>query len=301
MQVDLSKDVKYIKGAGPVRAKSLNKLGIFTIKDLITYFPRSYEDRGIITKISDINEEKKYTIEARALTNVNVKMLGRYKSIERLVVTDESETMSIVWFNQPYIAKERKLGETYRFFGKVTIKGNTKTITSPVFDSLDKNVNTGKIIPLYSTIGELKQSFIRKIIENALNEIDHIEETIPKYIIDKYHLMTYNDAIRAIHFPSSFEEFKKARYRLVFDELLSMQLGLLKLKFDNESEVKGIQYDKNVKMSDVINDLPFKLTKAQLRVLDEINSDMENFKPMNRLLQGDVGSRKNNSCNDCII
>ena len=115
---------------------------------------------------------------------------------------------------------------------------------------------------------------------------------MPEYLIKEYHLMDINTATREIHFPKDFANFNKARKRLVFDELLSMQLGLLELKYENNEQVKGIKYDKNVQMSDVINNLPFKLTKAQLRVLEDINKDMENEKPMNRLLQGDVGSGK---------
>ena len=154
------------------------------------------------------------------------------------------------------------------------------------------NNNTGKIIPVYPLIYEVKPTTIRNVIQNGLELAGNLEETMPDYIVDKYKLMSYNEATKQIHFPNDFENFRKARRRLVFDELLSMQLGLLKLRGENNREVKGIKYNKDAKMSDVISDLPFKLTGAQLRVLEEINSDMEKDKPMNRLLQGDVGSGK---------
>lgn len=289
---DLKKEVKYVKGVGPNRAESLNKLGIYTLNDLITYFPRSYEDRSIIKKISDVLDGEKCTIEARLVTPVATRMLGRYKSIERCVVTDESDNCTITWFNQTYISKQLKRGETYRIFGKMSIKNGIREIVSPVFDQIDKHNNTGKIIPIYPLIHEIKASTIRKVIESGLELAGNLEETIPDYLVEKYNLMSFNDSIHQIHFPDNFDEFKKARTRLVFDELLGMQLGLLKLRGENLKEVRGIQYDKDVKMSDVINDLPFKLTNAQLRVLEDIDHDMESEKPMNRLLQGDVGSGK---------
>lgn len=289
---DLNKDIKYVKGVGENRAKSLHKLEIYTLQDLITYYPRDYEDRSKITSISDIHEDEKYTIEARAVSSVVTRMLGRYKSVEKLIISDETDEMEVVWFNQPYIAKEIKRGEKYRFFGKVNAKNNVRVLNSPVFDSVEKSTNTGKIVPAYPLIYEIKPSTMRKVIQNGLQLAGQLDEVEPEYIIKKYNLMDYNTAINEIHFPTGFDALKRARRRLVFDELLAMQLGLLKLRGQNEKKTKGIKYDKDIQMSDVINELPFKLTNAQIKVLEEINADMENEKPMNRLLQGDVGSGK---------
>ena len=289
---NLEKDVKYVKGVGEARAKTLNKLGIYTLNDLITYYPRDYEDRRLITNISETEDGKKYTIEATVISPVVTRMLGRYKSVEKVLVHDETGEICITWFNQPYIGKQIKMGEKYKFFGKIDTKLGKKEMNSPVFDSSSKNVNTGKIVPEYHLTYEIKPSIMRKIIQNGLEIASNLDEIEPEYIIKKYNLMGYDEAIHQIHFPSDFENFKKARKRLVFDELLAMQLGLLRLKGENNKEAKGIKYDKNIKMSDVIKDLPFKLTNAQLRVLEEIDNDMEKSKPMNRLLQGDVGSGK---------
>lgn len=289
---DLDKDVKYIKGVGPNRVKSLNKLGIYTLEDLLTYFPRGYEDRSETKKISELQDGDKVTIEARCIVPVSTRMLGRYKSIERTVVTDETDNLTITWFNQTYISKQFLRGEKYRIYGKVSVKNGVKEMNSPIFDPIDKKNNTGKIIPAYPLIHEIKLSTIRKVIESGLELAGDLEETIPEYLVKKYNLMDYNQAIHQIHFPDDFNVFKKARTRLVFDELMGMQLGLLELRNKNAKETKGIEYSKDVQMSDVINDLPFKLTNAQLRVLEDINKDMESDKPMNRLLQGDVGSGK---------
>lgn len=166
-------------------------------------------------------------------------------------------------------------------------------MNSPVFDSESTNKNTGKIIPLYPLTYNLSQNVIRQVIENGLKEVsEELEETLPEYLLDEYKLDDINKAILGIHFPENFEEYNKAKKRLVFEELLIMQLALLNLKTKYSVNKKGIEFNKNVKMQDVIEKLPFNLTKAQIRVLEEIDKDMESENPMNRLLQGDVGSGK---------
>ena len=211
----------------------------------------------------------------------------------KLYVRDESGGCEIVWYNQGYLKNNFKPNERYKFYGKVKAGYGKYEMQSPVFEPENSNKNTGKIIPIYPLTYSLTQNTIRKIMENALSEVNgKLEETLPNYIINKYHFYDINTAIKQIHFPDNFEKFKLARNRLVFEELLSMQLALLSLKNKYEVKKKGISFSKDAKMSDVINNLPFKLTKAQLRVLEEIDNDMESDKPMNRLLQGDVGSGK---------
>ena len=168
-------------------------------------------------------------------------------------------------------------------------------MNAPVFDEIENSNNTGKIIPIYPLTFSLTQNTLRKIIENGLQKVQEqggLLETLPDYILKEYKLENANKANYDIHFPKDFDNFKKARKRLVFEELLSTQLALLQLKNNNLIDKKGIKFNKNVKMSDVINTLPFKLTKAQLKVLQEIDENMESEKSMNRLLQGDVGSGK---------
>lgn len=165
-------------------------------------------------------------------------------------------------------------------------------MNSPVFEEENKNKNTGKIIPLYPLTYNLSQNVIRQIIENALKEVNNgLDETIPKYLLEEYNLDDINKAINDIHFPKDFGEYNKARKRLVFEELLIMQLALLNLKTKYTVNSKGIEFSQKIKMQEAIDKLPFKLTNAQAKVLEEINRDMESPKPMNRLLQGDVGSR----------
>ena len=188
-----------------------------------------------------------------------------------------------------------KYGKKYRFFGKISNKYGKIDLTSPVFDEIEKKNNTGKIIPLYPLTFSLSQNTIRKIIENGLKDVEEdggLKETLPQYILNEYKLEEINKAIETVHFPKEFADFEIARKRFVFEELLSTQLALLQLKNSNLKDHKGIRFSKDAHMSDVINSLPFNLTKAQLRVLEEIDKNMEQDKSMNRLLQGDVGSGK---------
>ena len=286
-------DIRYIKGVGPNRATLLNKLGIYNLKDLITYFPREHEDRGQIKNIAELEDGEEVVVSGYPTGRVNEVRIRKNMLICKLTVRDETGSCQMTWYNQGYLKNTIRQDIRYKFFGRVNKKSGRPEIISPVFEPEDSNKNTGKIIPIYPLTYNLSQNTIRKIIETGLNEIDgKLEETLPEYILNKYKLYDYNTAIRQIHFPDSFDSFYEAKKRLVFEELFSMQLALLSLKNKYEIKKPGIQFNKDAKMSDIINILPFKLTKAQLRVLEEIDNDMESSKPMNRLLQGDVGSGK---------
>lgn len=230
---------------------------------------------------------------AYPVSRMNEIKIRKNLTLCKLIVRDETGTCQITWYNQSYLKNNFKPNERYKFFGKVSNKYGKIDMQSPVFESEETSKNTGKIIPIYPLTYNLTQNSIRKIIENGLKEVDgKLEETLPDYMLDKYKLYNLNEAIHQIHFPDSFTSFNLARKRLVFEELLSMQLALLTLKNKYEIKKEGIKFDKEAKMSDIIDKIPFRLTKAQIRVLEEIDKDMESAKPMNRLLQGDVGSGK---------
>ena len=290
--LDLNKDVKFIKGVGPNRVLLLNRVGIHTLKDLITYFPRDYEDRSKPKEIYQCIDGEEALIEATVvsrMTQIRLKKNTMYK----LIVRDESGACTITWFNQSYLKNIFKVGKKYKFYGKVSNKSGKIDMVSPVFDIEGKDNNTGKIIPIYPLTYNLSQNTIRRIIENGLKEVKgNLPETMPEYLLKEYNLFGIEEAVKKIHFPEQFEDFNLARKRLVFEELLTMQLALLELKNSYAKDTKGIKFNKDAKMSEIINKLPFKLTKAQLKVLEEIDSDMEQDKSMNRLLQGDVGSGK---------
>ena len=291
--VDLKKDIQFIKGVGPSRVKLLNKLGINTLEDLITYYPREYEDRGKPKTISELVDGEEVLISAIVVSRMSEVRIRKNLTLCKIVVRDETGTAQITWYNQSYLKNTLKVNERYKFFGKVSLKYGKVDMQSPVFEMEGQSSKTGKIIPIYPLTYSLSQNTIRKIIENGLEgTVGKLEETLPDYLLEKYSLCDINTAIQKIHFPDNFAEFNLARKRLVFEELLSMQLALLSLKNKYEVKKSGIAFDKNVHMSDIINKLPFKLTGAQARVLEEIDKDMEQDKPMNRLLQGDVGSGK---------
>ena len=263
------------------------------MNDLITYFPREYEDRGKAKTIGELTDGEEALISAFPVGRVNEVRIRKNLTLYKLIVRDETGSCLLTWYNQSYLKNTFRQDVRYNFYGKVSNKFAKVEMVSPVYEPANSNKNTGKIIPIYPLTYQLSQNVIRKIIENAVSEVGgRLEETLPKYMLEKYGLYDINTAIKQIHFPENFANFNLARKRLVFEELLSMQLALLSLKNKYETKEPGIKFSENVKMSDIIDRLPFKLTKAQLRVLSEIDKDMESTKPMNRLLQGDVGSGK---------
>lgn len=291
--VDLNKDIQFIKGVGPNRASLLHKLGIFTLEDLICYFPRTYEDRSKPKTIETLINGEEALIEAIVVSNLQERRVSKKLTIYKALVQDETGTCQVVWYNQSYLKDKIKKGKSYKFYGKANIKYGSIEMASPVAEESGKSKNTGKIIPIYPLTYQLSQNVLRTIMENSIKEVEgKLEESLPEYLRKTYKLLDYNTAIKNIHFPSNFEEYNQARRTLAFQELLEMQLALLTLKKSYSVEEEGIAFPKEVKMSDVINKLPFKLTKAQLKVLEEIDIDMEKQRPMNRLLQGDVGSGK---------
>ena len=290
--MELNENIQYLKGVGPAKVKLLNNVGIHTLDDLITYYPRDYEDRGKPRKIEELQDGEEALIKGYMASRFQV-ISTRKMKICKLLVRDNTGVIEIVWYNQPYLKDKFMQGKEYSFYGKISKKIGIITMNSPVFDVGEETKNTGKIIPIYPLTYKLSQNALRQVMENGLKAVDgHLEEIIPQKILKEYKLMGINDATMKIHFPRDFIEFKEARRRLAFEELLTMQLLLTRLKNRTTESHNGIRFSKEAKMSDIINQLPFKLTKAQLRVLEEIDRDMESDKIMNRLLQGDVGSGK---------
>ena len=220
--IDLKKDVKYIKGVGPNRVKLLNKIGIFTLEDLISYYPRTYEDRSKPKTLYDCQDGEEALIEAVTLGRLtDVRLKG--KTMQKLLINDGTLTATVTWFNQSYLKNKFEKGEKYRFYGKINKKFGKVEIMSPVFDDPSKKSNTGRIIPIYPLTYSLSQNTLRKIIENGIEEVyGNLEETLPKYILDEYKLIGINKATKDIHFPEEFKDFNIARNRLVFEELLSV-------------------------------------------------------------------------------
>lgn len=290
---NLSISTQYIKGVGPKRASRLKKLGIQNIFDLLYYFPRNYEDRSIFTTIKEAVVGDKASLEIEIVGQAQISRPRRNMSILKVPFRDESGFGYLVWFNQEYLKDRFNTGEFFRVNGKINRVGMEFQVMNPVFEKLDKENKLGKIIPIYGLTQGINNNEVIKIIESVLMEyLSIVEETLPLYIRDKYRLIGIKEAIQNIHFPISNEHLHEARRRLIFEELLLLQIGLFMIKNKNYEKNNGVQFPLSSDLEGFINELPFSLTNAQSRVLSEIQGDMSNIKQMNRLVQGDVGSGK---------
>lgn len=285
-----------LKGVGEARSKLFHKLNIFSIGDLVTFFPRDYEDRSCLKEISRLEDGQVNTFEGLITSKVSEKRIRRGLTIYNVQIEDETGRIIGVWYNQPYIKKVFQIGDRYVFHGKIHKKYRNFEVQNPVYEKLvnDKMRSTMRIIPVYPSTANLSQSVIRSVMSNALEILKGgFEEILPAWIEMKYGLCDINFAMENIHFPGSNEDFDKARYRLVFDELFCLQLGMLSIKNSILEGKDGIRFlAVSEEMRNFINSLGFKLTNAQKKVLAEIEKDMEDSRVMNRLVQGDVGSGK---------
>ncbi len=289
---DLKIDIQYVKGIGPKKAYKLNKLGIFTLKDLLYYFPRQYEDRNNLKKIADLKNEDKATVKG-IISNISTRNPKKGMTLTKVDIKDETGVAKLVFFNQPYISNTFRSGDTVLVFGKVKKEFKNTELTSCEIEHLTNSPkNTCKIMPIYPLTFGVTNKEIISIIKSVLSNKELvIKDYLPKHIIEKYKLCSIDYAIRNIHSPTNKESFKIALYRIIFEEFLILQLGLFMFK-NGVTEVEGIKFNENEKLKDIIDSLPFKLTKAQNRALNEIIDDMQSIKVMNRLVQGDVGSGK---------
>ena len=290
--IDLEKDIQYVKGIGPKRATKLNKLDIFTLKDLLYYFPRQFEDRNNLKKIMQLENDEKATIKV-IIVGVSTSSPRKGMDITKVDVRDETGYAKLVFFNQSYVKNTFKRGDTILVFGKIKKEFKNIELSSCEVEHLTNSPkNTCKVMPIYPLTYGITNKEIISIIKIVLTDKElKIKEYLPQRIIEKYHLCSIDYAVRNIHDPSSKEALKIALYRIIFEEFLILQLGLFMFK-NGVSEVEGIKFKENKKLDDVLKSLPFKLTGAQDRALNEIIKNMESEKAMNRLVQGDVGSGK---------
>jgi len=290
----LKKPLQYLKGVGEARAALFQRLGIFTVGDVIYHFPRDYEDRSSLKKLIELQDGDQCTFEGMIVSKPVLSRPRRGLSICRVSIRDDTGLINAVWFNQPYLKDHFKPGERYLFYGKITKKRSFEVL-NPVFEKADKNgsINLCRIMPVYPATGKLTQNIIRTVIRNALEYAkDGLEDILPDHIKEKYHLADLQFSIKNIHFPENDIAFLKARERLVFEELLILQLALMSVKSYRETDSSAIRFGAADEVRSFIQNLPFKLTDAQLRVFHEIEHDMESGRVMNRLVQGDVGSGK---------
>ena len=274
---------------------NLKSLGINTVYDLIYYFPRAYDDRTNIKKIGELKFNEYVVLKATVMSAVNLTVRSG-KKIVKAMVTDGTGIMEILWFGMPYIKKSLKIGEEYLFIGQIK-KSAVFQLINPEYKlfSGQQKVSENEILPIYSSNKNITQNNLRKLVEKFIaNFLNYFEENIPDKLIKEYKIMERKSAIKNIHYPVSMKEIEEAKRRFAIEELLILELGILKNRFIIENsnsknyEVEG----KKEKVRDFLSQLTFNLTNAQKKVIKEIYDEISNGKIVNRLIQGDVGSGK---------
>lgn len=279
--------IEELSGIGKKRAETLNKLGIYTVCDLLEYYPRHYEDWSKSYSVSEAPLNENCCVKGIISTAVSEYRVRKGMTLYKFTVTDGVINMFVTLFNQKYVAKSLKRGEEYLFFGKPTGSFLRKEMSSPDIAPVESE----KIRPIYHATEGLNSKFIEKCTEQAISMINEKSvDPIPSEIRKEYNLCQKSYALKNIHFPENSEAIEISRKRLVFEELLILQLGLLRLRKRNfEGKSPAIEKDFT---NNLLCKLPFELTNAQKRAVSEAISDMKKTTPMNRLLQGDVGSGK---------
>ena len=302
----ITNDVQLLTGIGAKKAEALKKLNIEKIEDFFFFYPRDYQDRRKITSINELSPGSSFLIKARV--SFVSKPNAYYKKVStlKLLAQDESGSIDIVFFNAGYLANAFQQGGEYYFYGKVSANKGRIEMLHPEFsisnepdepgepnerNAADK-INAGAIIPVYPLTAGISQNEMRKFQKNASKFIEEIDEYMPDDMMKRNRLCDIRYAISNIHFPEDEQKYKEAKYRLVFDELFLLQTGLMSVKSSRQAGGSGIKFSKNADINKYISSLPYQLTRAQSRVVDEITTDMESEKIMNRLVQGDVGSGK---------
>ncbi len=289
--MELQNEIKSLKGIGPKKQTALKKMGICSIEDLLFFYPREYEDRRNIKTIDQLNEGENAVIKGKI--QLMIKNGGNFgkKRLLRLLVEDDTGAVEIVFFQQGYLEKNLLREHDYIFFGKVSSRNGRIQMIQPdfhIFEGQDES----RILPIYPLTLGVTQKEMRKWQTAVMPLTSYLQEYLPEEMIKRNRLCSLTYAMENIHFPESAQKLKEAKFRLVFDELFLLQTGLLRTKNSLTKEAEGISFSNTVALSELIKSLPYTLTSAQLRVIDEINKDMESEKIMNRLVQGDVGSGK---------
>ena len=287
--VEIDTRVQFLKGVGETRAKHLEKLGIFSIGALLRYYPKRYEDWNTVTKISDAVVNETVCIKAIVIERPSEVKIKGGRILTKTTISDMNGCLPIVFFNNKYVKNSLKENEEYLFFGKVTLdKYGSRTMLSPKFELAGEKQ---RLRPIYKANSNLTSKNIEKLTEVALKEIKgNIKEVLPENLVSKYKLLSLEQSLKNIHFPESEEMLYQAKRRLIFEELLILQLGLLSKR--SSIEVRKTTPVKEDKSEEFYKKLPFEPTSAQKRAVSEAVADLMSEKPMNRLIQGDVGSGK---------
>ncbi|MDR4497473.1 MAG: ATP-dependent DNA helicase RecG [Candidatus Scalindua sp.] len=292
---DLDKSIQYLKGVGPKRYRLLTRLGIYTPRDLLNYFPRTYQDRSQIEKISDLKESNTSMVKGNVSRMRNSNTRG-WKSIFEISLTDNTGILLVKWFNQPYMKDKLQVDDLVLLYGRVSFYKQKLQMINPDYEVITENIDVAeslRIVPVYTLTDDVSQTFFRKLVAMVLEEsLCSIEEFFPDDIIRKHKLLPLMHAIKNIHFPDTFDILNEAKKRLKYQEFFMFESAMA-LQKRRIKDADGYQFHigENIKHQ-IFRLFPFVLTKSQEKVIRDVHEDMCRLKPMNRLLQGDVGSGK---------
>lgn len=289
--MNLMTPLDHIKGVGPKTAEDFQLAGLQTVNDLITFLPRAYEDFSQVTAIADVHPGK-LTIKAKC-EKITTRPVRRGLRITTATLADETGKLQAVWFNQPYREKQLKTGEEFYFSGEFEFNFNRYQLSNPSAEKVSElPVQTDRILPVYRAIRGLKTSLVRKILAELRPLITMLPETLPANLVKQEKLISRSDAVLGMQFPESIEDISHAKERIAFEELFALLLASQFNRVEN-AKLDGwlIPFNQKV-VKAFVEKLPFSLTNAQRSAAWEILQDFEKAVPMNRLLQGDVGSGK---------
>ena len=287
----LSDPITVLKGVGPTKAKQFAALNIFTLEDLICHFPRGYEDRTKLLTIDKLEVDKPACFKAMVMNHPRTNHIRKGLDLTKVQVADHSARLTLTFFNNKFAAEQLQYGREYIFYGAVSGDFIGYNMTNPVFEALDSQpVVTRRVLPIYPLTAGLSNAAMLKAVRQAMALCDTPPEIIPESVRNRYGILPADRAYRAIHEPQSMTEAELAKKRLIFEEFFVFSAGLSLMRA-SRAQKKAQPYT-DLYLTDFYNALPFTLTGAQQRAIDEILQDFASGAPMNRLVQGDVGSGK---------
>lgn len=283
-----------VRGIGEKQAELLEKLGLLTIEDMLYYFPYRYDDYSELKPIQDLKYGEEVTILAWVKSVKTFKVPNKNRKITQAVVSDSTGAIQLMWFNQEYQMRYLRKDMFLSISGKIEQYMGRLVMYHPDYEEVDKQqLNTNRIVPVYSLTAKLSQRWLRRTLHNVVSYwAPKIPDFVTEYILEDAALMDLSTALMEIHFPENKSNLKKARYRLAFDEIFMLQLGVLRQKYEWTSQTSRTFEVSDEWLAQRATHLPFQLTNAQLRALTDIRKDLLSGHPMSRLLQGDVGSGK---------
>lgn len=287
----LNESISVLDGIGQKRAELFRTLGVFTVSDLLTFYPRGYEDRTKLKKLAELTDGETVCVRGRAVSPLRENMIRKNLYVCSLKISDGTGFLELVWFNNRFIKRMINLETEYVFYGKVLI-GQKKQMQTPLFEVPGTNNVTGKIFPIYSLCAGLSLKIVTDAVRAAQDlALQLLPEILPEHLRQEHNLCSVWYAVQNIHFPKDMAALELARRRLVFEELFLFQTALFSLREDRTIE-KAVSLKNSGFTKQLVNTLPYPLTAAQNRVVGEICSDLERAVPMSRLVQGDVGCGK---------